>query len=29
MDKRKEYKPLIDELFKMAYECNQDFGVDR
>ena len=27
MDKRKEYKPLIDELFKMAYECNADFGV--
>ena len=27
MDKRKEYKPLIDELFKMAYECNKDFGV--
>ena len=28
MDKRKEYKPLIDELFKMAYECNQDFGIE-
>ena len=27
MDKRKEYKPLIDELFKMAEECNKDFGV--
>jgi hypothetical protein len=27
MDRRKEYKPLIDELFKMAYECNKDFGV--
>ena len=28
MDKRKEYKPLIDELFKMAYECNKDFGIE-
>ena len=27
MDKRKEYKPLIDELFKMAEECNKDFGI--
>ena len=27
MDKRKEYKPLIDELFKMAYECNKDYGI--
>ena len=27
MDKRKEYKPLIDELFQMAYECNKDYGV--
>jgi len=26
MDKRKEYKPLIDELFKMAYECNLGLG---
>ena len=27
MDKRKEYKPLIDELFQMAYECNKDYGI--
>ncbi len=28
MDKRQEYRPLIDELFKMAYECNKDFGIE-
>ena len=28
MDKRKEYKPLIEELFKMAYECNKDYGIE-
>ena len=27
MDKKPEYKPLIDELFKMAYECNRDYGI--
>ena len=24
---KKEYKPLIDELFQMAYECNKDYGI--
>ena len=27
MDKRKEYQPLIQELFKMAEECNKDYGI--
>ena len=27
MDKKEEYKPLIRELFNMAYECNQDYGI--
>ena len=27
MDRRKEYRPLIDELFKMAEECNKDYGI--
>ena len=27
MDKRKEYQPLINELFKMAEECNLDYGI--
>jgi uncharacterized protein (TIGR02466 family) len=27
MNNKEEYKPLIQELFKMAEECNQDYGV--
>ena len=27
MDRKPEYKPLIDELFKMCYECNRDYGI--
>ena len=28
MNQKKEYEPLTSELFKMAYECNKDFGVE-
>lgn len=27
MNKKEEYQPLIQELFKMAEECNNDYGV--
>jgi uncharacterized protein (TIGR02466 family) len=27
MNQRKEYNPLTQELFKMAEECNKDYGV--
>ena len=27
MNQRKEYDPLTSELFKMAEECNKDYGI--
>jgi len=27
MNERKEFQPLTQELFKMAEECNKDYGV--
>ena len=27
MNEKEEYKPLVQELFKMAEECNNDYGV--
>ena len=27
MNDKKEYQPLIQELFKMAAECNNDYGI--
>ena len=27
MNNKKEYQPLIQQLFKMAEECNKDYGI--
>ena len=27
MNKKNEYHHIVDELFKMAYECNRDYGI--